>query len=434
MSSYVSNLEPTKFNTPQSAYSEETERAVQKTTERFQSAVKAGEDLTKLFHETLANLGEARRAIARKYAGPDGKYSQTSPEDFGARRDLMFRGPNVLTPLHGPYQKHNENLLVVFKRYLSEMKHTENGFTETKLKVNFPPCLGKDSSLEFFIMNETNKKEWLLEFNLKKLCELCEVAPPKTPEESEACFRSIYSNKETMGKLKQVAPEEYKKIKLRQAIFEVKKNHRVAATDFVLVTARIQLGDKMCALSQYLAWMHRDLKNDPVETMNSVITIIHEDPFLIEPMLNEISHTFKEALECKEVPLLKQKVALLQYQLAHTMPFIRGSAAVAEWLEEAIYRSHGFQIIYLKPKGTVNLEALTSSLPQFMENYESMIDLRSLPNQVAVTALDGKSVEKEKQKGDREEKKDPKTEPKAGAVIAEMVGRMVPDEVGPSEK
>lgn len=70
-------------------------------------------------------------------------------------------------------------------------------------------------------------------------------------------------------------------------------------------------------------------------------------------------------------------MALFSYELAHAMPFARGSAAVAEWFEQAIYRFHGYELSYDNSK-MVNLEALTTMLPEYFNNYDSLIKLEQI--------------------------------------------------------
>ena len=58
------------------------------------------------------------------------------------------------------------------------------------------------------------------------------------------------------------------------------------------------------------------------------------------------------------------------------MPFIRGSAAIAEWLEAAIYHYHGFTEFHHSKTSLSDLEALTSlTLEDFMKRYDRTIAL-----------------------------------------------------------
>src|SRR5262249_5593987 len=119
-------------------------------------------------------------------------------------------------------------------------------------------------------------------------------------------------------------------------------------------------------------------REDPVEHMTgrSIVAILHQDPFLIEFMLNDIAKIFKRIIEWNsaDIKTLKEDIALFQYEFAHDMTFTRGSAAISEYFEMAFYEYHGFKLSYNDEK-MVNLEALTSSLKEFVQNYDSMIRL-----------------------------------------------------------
>ena len=52
--------------------------------------------------------------------------------------------------------------------------------------------------------------------------------------------------------------------------------------------------------------------------------------------------------------------------------------AISEWIELAIYESHGFEMKYKLP---VNLEALTLPFQEFVEKYPSMVDVQKKSSQ-----------------------------------------------------
>lgn len=104
----------------------------------------------------------------------------------------------------------------------------------------------------------------------------------------------------------------------------------------------------------------------------SVIThaTLHDQPEFIP----EIGRCFYEALVCKDESLLTGKVARFQYLFAHGMPYMRGSAAIGEWLEQVIYLIHGYGVEF-NPEKCINLEALVSPQADFEKNYSSMVTL-----------------------------------------------------------
>jgi hypothetical protein len=129
--------------------------------------------------------------------------------------------------------------------------------------------------------------------------------------------------------------------------------------------------------------MYCDYEEDPVEHMKerSKITIIHQDEFLIDATLKDIAALFKKALMCDKENFsdLKDAVMLMSYELDHNMPLGRGSSAVGEWMEQAIYASKGYQMKYAISK-LLNLEAVTSTLPEFVENYSKLTRFEKMAN------------------------------------------------------
>jgi hypothetical protein len=378
MSTYIIDREPAKYGGQQQQYLEQTKNIVRETAEKFRKAVQEKEDLQQIFHQTLTTLGEIRNNIASEHKTKNGHV-------YGVRRDRDgFPGICGMTPLSFPYDEYNRKLLPVLQKYLRGMDHTCREFQQKELSIQGKPCLGRASSIGLSILTSEDAEKWMLSVTFEectRLCRLCSITPPEDPSQTEIIFTSMIKNREAMSTLKQNSIEDYKRLKVCLAIYDIKKRYEWRKSDWVLVTERSEVGGKMYALSQYLTWMYRDYVEDPVEHMTdrSIVSIIHQDPFLIDPMLNDIARIFKEALEWNKanVTLLKNQMALLQYELAHAMPFIRGSAAISEWLEMALYRFHGFTLSY-NPDKMVNLEALTSPLEEFVRNYDSMISLKQV--------------------------------------------------------
>lgn len=151
--------------------------------------------------------------------------------------------------------------------------------------------------------------------------------------------------------------------------------------DWIVGTLHGEIDGKRVPLSQYLTWFKRDNGPDPIEAATgpdgySIFTILHQDPFLTESMIDDMAKVFEQALKCKseDVETIKNNVKLIQHELAHNMPFHRGTAAISESLEMAIYDSHGYALSYNQDK-MVNLEAITAPLATFAKNYNSAIQL-----------------------------------------------------------
>jgi hypothetical protein len=106
------------------------------------------------------------------------------------------------------------------------------------------------------------------------------------------------------------------------------------------------------------------------------VRIIHMNSSLIESLTDKIKDVFKNTInwDKQDINELVGMVGYLQYVIAHMCPYARGSAAVCEWIERIIYQYHGLEVRY-NPDKCINLEALTSSLEEFLRVYPSCIRL-----------------------------------------------------------
>ena len=101
---------------------------------------------------------------------------------------------------------------------------------------------------------------------------------------------------------------------------------------------------------------------------------IYHTIFSIEKTVELMSYIGKKFAKILKLssndPEFMVEMATFQYLMAHACPFMRGSAAVCEWFEMALFAAHGFLVRYKSDK-YMNLEALTSSLAEFIESYVS---------------------------------------------------------------
>jgi hypothetical protein len=106
--------------------------------------------------------------------------------------------------------------------------------------------------------------------------------------------------------------------------------------------------------------------------------LVHTSKEDLEALLPHISNLFDALINSeKDDPEFINKMADFQYCTAHACPFYRGSAAIGEWFEMILFALHGFSITY-KEEYSINLEALTSTLPEFIRNYPTYFELRPL--------------------------------------------------------
>ncbi|MDR3476819.1 MAG: hypothetical protein P4M14_02160 [Gammaproteobacteria bacterium] len=384
-SGYLFARKKSEYGGKQQDYINETQRIIKNMAEQWHQAVGDKKNLIQLFHETLNIAGQERNQLAAKHhtqgAASFGKRSD-QPENFGG---------SPFTPLVPLYEEYNKRVLADIQNYLKKMPHTPAQFKQTELKEADQPCLGHKASTEVLIMTfEEIKKHIYTAFGLEdyvRLCELCGIAPIKETTKGFNLMDEIWNltqNKETMQTLKQKSIDEYKKLKLFTIISDIKKSMgpHEKKTDWVLVTKRLEVEGKMYALSQYITWLNRDLRTDPVTRMldHSEVAIIHQDVFLIEKMLASMAKQFEKIINWNGANQdeLQNMIALFQYEFSHAMPFMRGSAAVGEWFETAMYRFHGLEASY-NNQHHINLEALVSSLKDFVQRYPSFIKLEKLP-------------------------------------------------------
>ncbi len=377
MSTYTIDRRPERFNGHQADFVQRSDRIVAQTIEGFRASVREGKDLVQVFHAVMEKLGSERNQIAQDHG-------YTALGSFGISRlsEAGFSSPVGLTVLIDPYSEYGRKMIAAFRGWLETMPHTNREFTMKEKTFREPTCFGRAMTATVNIFSNEDQRKWLALTTPKEVCEacrVCEVPPPNSPEDSQAVVEQLVGNKQAMARLKEREPEVYKRMKLTLAVNLLRTiDPEKRKSDYALVTRRLQIDGKMYALTQYLTWMYRDFREDPVEKMfrSSRVTLIHQDPFLVEATLNDAAKVFKEAIECSrnDLKTLKERMALINYLAAHAMRSSRGESAIIEWLERAIYGYHGFKVEYNQKK-MVNLEALTSSLDEFAKNYDSTIKL-----------------------------------------------------------
>ncbi|MBS0627543.1 MAG: hypothetical protein JSS09_04960, partial [Verrucomicrobia bacterium] len=69
-------------------------------------------------------------------------------------------------------------------------------------------------------------------------------------------------------------------------------------------------------------------------------------PQQIETTKKIIKTCFTKAILSSNEQELKENLALFRYLIAHATPWERGSAAIAEWMEQAVYQYKGYNACY----------------------------------------------------------------------------------------
>jgi len=141
------------------------------------------------------------------------------------------------------------------------------------------------------------------------------------------------------------------------------------------------MNGKMYATSQMVTWLYQNGSEDPFERMErcSIVNILHQDVFLVETSVHACANLFADIVRKKDISLenLMNQVALLRYIFAHACPYARGSAAIGEWLEMAIYRYFSYSCTNTLPgKQSVDILALTTlTYTEYLEQYRELVKL-----------------------------------------------------------
>lgn len=426
-SAYLVSRKPEMYGGYQDNYLQVTECVVSQSPKLIESAIRTGQALTETFRLVLETVGEMRQFVANNHDTED-------KELFGIPRN---QGPSwgmLTTPLSGPYAEYNGRLLSVLQRHLRAIGVDPTQWPQPEPKIDLETALGRRACYKFRMLEESDilldlssaKKPFEhLEERAKAACRnpslplegkykamlvqlkllglttptqiqqflhmtffnfkegpMRRICPLLGMPSTGKSMASLHGSKETMERLKKLSVADYKRMLLADSIgrahllFPEEKK-----SDWIVVTLLSEMGGRVYPLTQYLTWINREAP-DPITHMtdHSNITVVHQDPFLMDNTLQDVALLFEQAVKWKPeegLPSLKNRVCLLHYELQHATPFKRGSGAAGEWMEQIIYRYHGYRVTYndtqLPP-----FEALTSSLSDFAKNYDTMLTLKKI--------------------------------------------------------
>jgi hypothetical protein len=370
---YLIERDPNRFGGKQEEYIQETKLIINNFEKSISECIKSEKSLTELFYNKLKEFGEKRQEIAIKQ-----NVIQSEDARFGVLRTEKCDFMN--TPLAEPYSEYNARLLGDIQKQLLEKKQ----------KKEFPAVLDRSSSIEYSILKNNESDQWEYQFHsyesYKKLCATLSL-PPESIEVANNHLASIFQDKELIRTLKTKDLKTYIKLKnainvrfLKSTIEDQKRDW--SSNVWILFTLRAQVNNKMYGLTQYITWTEPHTHSNFSDLTpkgnkwDRTVVLLHQDPYLVDDMLKEISLLFKQAIETNkgDLKVLKERVALFDYLLGHTMPYERGTAAIAEWFEKSIYGYHGFDLSYVKGK-MVNLEALTLPLKTFIDTYDTTVEV-----------------------------------------------------------
>ena len=239
--------------------------------------------------------------------------------------------------------------------------------SSAKKTIDHGSCFGINSSSELEVITSQDLRKHMPERNTEELTatlSACNLERDDAKSASEQ-LTALLSNTQLKKKLSENAPQIYKKYifyRMTSIICSNPDLRNSKKSDWVLLTRFAEINGKKLPLSRYVTWMYRTFREDPVAHMQdwSTVSIQHQPDYLIDEMFESIVHIFKSIISWRPSEGLRElqnRSGLLQYQFAHAMPYLRGSAAISEWLEATLYQLHGYTL-QRKAHESVNVHAL----------------------------------------------------------------------------
>lgn len=379
---YIIERSPDFYGGKQEDYLKFADQSINEGIVHLTSGIGAKKNPSELFFELLHTYQENRHEIALRHQTPRAEY-------FGTPR-ISKQTPEAglaLTGLYEKYETHNTLFKEQLAPLLSKMKHDLRGFSQKNTSVT-EKCLGRVCKFAIEVKDAAETKEL--------------TSPPSEAEVqaalgTEKSYEEIQNNYDLMLRIKTEHFDWYQKLTMHRVLYEIYKafpSPKILSFEegrcigntgnfknlYVIGTLRIQIGSKLYAISRYVTWLYTNYRTDPVDRMleHSKVFIVHQDTFLIDETLQEISRIFADAVrwdhQKDSLQALKNNVALIRFLFAHCMPSARGDGAIGDWLELTLYRYHGFSNTRYNPNRLPCFEALsTLSLSQYLRNYEKTI-------------------------------------------------------------
>ena len=336
--------------------------------EQLKGAVLGGRNLQEFFHEWMEALGNARHGVSvkvgEKNAALFGRRRDSEREDFDDFSYTVFYREGDLSNL---YNKCNKQIITRLGEFSKMILNN---------KLIHHDRFGCESSFSLEILNREaiSTKKW----NVKPLSEVRAFFQKQGKEFLER------SKVENLQAIHNACPELYERDLMCEYISMSKETSLQLDPDeklelfHLLGTAYLKVEEKVYPLSRYLTWGYFDPERHPSDRMveRSKVLVIHTPLLQIKENLQLIARLFERAMLWKKeghIPAdLIGRVALLRYAFAHVMPFLRGGGSIGEWMEEAIYRCHGFE--EFRFNDTVELEAFGClTFGEFLRKYRSIV-------------------------------------------------------------
>ena len=380
------------FGYRQHDYLKRSRDLILKTKKSIQDAVKSKQDLSALFFDLLSLLAKERKQIAFDHETPAAK-------EFGVRRDSEGLSDLAYTYFAAGYQEYGDRILILLKGLLSQMQRDQKRFIQKKYFAK-SCALGCESSieLEVFENEDLKRTNWFVPFAGTTMPDYFpqELINKRelSPEEEVQVFQAL-------TRLRKEEPGIHDRVSKSTLFMEMQRDClspiKVGQTEelatwvgnpayfkslYVIATTSFKINGKHLPLYQYVTWLYRDPEHpeeDLLDRMvkNSIVTVIHQYHWHLPEMLQEMASAFQKAVlwDRRDLFELKKLMALFRYGLV-CMPFARGTAAITEWLEAALYEYHGVQFQCDRDR-MIDLEAYVHPFfSDFLEVYNSMYNLQ----------------------------------------------------------
>jgi hypothetical protein len=380
------------FGGLQSDYIQRAQAMIAQTEETIRDGVENQRDLKDLFFTLLDMMGRERRQIAADH-------QTEAAEKFGLRRGLSNMACASSTNFsHPKYRGYKRPILDRLESFLSQMKHDDKQFIEKKEYVK-AQALGRLSSIEIEILEaeDMQTERWFstpLDERMPRWfpSKLCKPVPHSPQEEAKLLTAMSRLWKENPIQSQWLLRGYY--IHTFWQFFPTYDQRKIAQTPSewiehlimrksVLVEAKVflEINGKMQMLYGYLTCLHRDLAHPKQNTLSKMLhkanlLVLHQPQFFVEETLKDLAAVFEQIIcwDRNDLTELKQQMALFRYEMA-CMPFYRGSAAISEWFEAALYGYHRVEYQCDKNRLT-DLEIYSNPLfPDFLLAYTSMYTL-----------------------------------------------------------
>ncbi len=356
MSNYIHSRDSKVFGNHQEDYLHQSQRIVEETGQAIRDAVDQQADLTALFHALLSSLGEKRKAIARAH--------QTERAgEFGVLRYGKTFAGSIFATYFGEQRYKDYN-----QRLIDSITKQWNFVQGQTVHVEYPEWLGRKCFVDYTFSSDRQYYDLLDEFKGLQHTLLYQEAYKRRKEVGE-----MLKCQEDMRSLKENHSDAYYKCitaTVLKCLLTNISNHSYCGYAKTTIWGEVQ--GKKTILTEALFFQYDE---GPVSFSNALL--LHLDPFLLEPLLGDIAKLFKEAVitPSSELQQIKERVALFKYYFSHSAPYHRGSAAIGEWMERAIYRSHGYEARYFDHVCS-DLEALVAPLSTFWERYDQIVHIQ----------------------------------------------------------